>query len=124
MTETKWDGPPWIPMSRPIDIKHAGKLLEELGEANEVLANTSQAVGKAIAALSRCVIQGLKGQEPVTHKVNREWLEDELADVMANIELCAEHFGLRQRRMFIRGTAKKKRLKAWHNQLEKKPDEH
>jgi NTP pyrophosphatase (non-canonical NTP hydrolase) len=94
---------PWTPMARPIDLKHLGKLGEELGEAS--------------AAVSRCIIQGIDEREPVTGKLNREWLEDELADVMANRELVVEHFGLDLARMRERASAKKEHLRAWHAML-------
>lgn len=94
------DANPWHPMKNPIDLKHLGKLGEELGEAQ--------------AAVSRCIIQGINEVEPVTLKPNYEWLEDELADVIANIELVAEHFKLNQARMLIRTDKKKLYLKSWH----------
>jgi NTP pyrophosphatase (non-canonical NTP hydrolase) len=75
-------------MSTPIDVKHLGKLAEELNEAG--------------SAVARCLIQGIEESEPVTRKSNREWLEDELADVMANIDLVAAHFGLDLQRMRAR----------------------
>lgn len=94
------DANPWHPMSNPIDLKHLGKLGEELGEAQ--------------AAVSRCIIQGVNELEPETKKPNYLWLEDELADVIANIELVAEHFKLNQARMLVRTDKKKLHLKAWH----------
>jgi hypothetical protein len=95
---------PWQPMTRPIDLKHLGKLAEELGEA--------------VAAVSRCIIQGIDEREPVTGKSNREWLEDELADVMANIGLNVVHFTLDGIRMSNRCENKKKYLRAWHGMLD------
>src|ERR1039458_1231647 len=83
--ETSWALNPWYPMSRPIDLKHMGKLGEELGEAQ--------------SAVSRCIIQGIDECEPITKKLNRTWLEDELADVLANIELVTRHFDLDRSRM-------------------------
>ena len=65
------DANPWHPMSDAVDLKHLGKLAEELSEAG--------------AAVARCIIQGIDEKEPVTGKINREWLQDELADVIANI---------------------------------------
>jgi hypothetical protein len=94
------DPSPWHPMSDPVDLKHLGKLGEELGEGS--------------AAVSRCVIQGIDEAEPVTGRVNRTWLEDELADIMANTELCVEHFGLDIKRMRDRAERKKSHLRAWH----------
>jgi hypothetical protein len=95
---------PWVPMSKPIDVKHLGKLAEELNEAG--------------AAVARCLIQGITESEPITLKPNRQWLEEELADVAANIELVITHFGLD--RMLARRERKMKHLRAWHAMLEPK----
>lgn len=100
---TSWALNPWHPMSRPIDLKHMGKLAEELGEAQ--------------SAVSRCIIQGIDESEPVTHKLNKEWLEDELADVIANIDLVCEHFGLDRAKMGVRAARKKEHLRGWHSML-------
>lgn len=94
---------PWRPMHRAIDLMHMGKLGEELGEAQ--------------SAASRCVIQGIDECEPVTKKLNREWLEDELADVLANIELVTKHFQLDRMRMQARVDRKKAHLRSWHAML-------
>jgi hypothetical protein len=94
---------PWVPMSDPLDVKHLGKLAEELNEAG--------------AAVARCLIQGITESEPVTHKPNREWLEDELADVLANIELVTAHFGLDRVRMLERRERKMRHLRGWHTML-------
>lgn len=94
---------PWQPMQRPIDLKHLGKLGEELNEAG--------------AAVARCVIQGIDEREPVTGKPNKEWLEDELADVIANIALNVRHFGLDLSRMKARAERKAAYLRAWHSML-------
>jgi len=94
---------PWMPMTSAIDKKHIGKLLEELGEA--------------VAAASRCLIQGIDEKEPVTGKPNKEWLEDAFADVLANIALVTEHFRLDQNRMRIRCDRKVEMLRTWHAML-------
>lgn len=101
---TSWALNPWLPMSRPIDLKHLGKLSEELNEAG--------------AAVSRCIIQGIDECEPVTRKPNRQWIEDELADVLANIELVTAHFGLDRDRMSERSYRKMMHLRGWHSMLE------
>jgi hypothetical protein len=54
---TSWALNPWHPMSKPIDLKHLGKLIEELSEAN--------------SAAARCLIQGIDQVEPITHKPNQ-----------------------------------------------------
>lgn len=100
---TSWALNPWVPMSKPIDLKHLGKLAEELNEA--------------ASAVARCIIQGIDECEPVTLKRNREWLEDELADVTANIGLVTDHFGLDRVRMQTRAARKRTHLRAWHTML-------
>jgi len=92
---------PWNPMSDPVDKKHIGKLLEELGECTQ--------------AAARCLIQGIDEAEPTTGKINREWLEDELADVLANYTLCADRFTLDTSRIGVRAFEKMKQLREWHS---------
>lgn len=86
-------------MSDPVDIKHIGKLIEELGELQ--------------AALARCLIQGMDGTEPTTGKPNRQWLEEEIADVYANVSLVRERFKLNI--LYGRLDEKITRLKRWHD---------
>ncbi len=97
-----FNDPPWHPMSDPVDLKHIGKLLEELGEA--------------ASAAARCMIQGIDGAEPTSGKINREWLEEELADVGANMGLCIERFGLDETRMSERTRRKRAQLRIWHDE--------
>lgn len=104
--KTSWALNPWNPMLRPIDLKHLGKLGEELGEAQ--------------SAVCRCIIQGINECHPITGKTNREWLEDELADVLANIELVHEHFNLNEDRMGDRVEKKIEHLRGWHSMLDEK----
>jgi len=92
---------PWHPMSDPVDLKHLGKLLEELGELT--------------AAVSRCLIQGIDEKEPVTGKVNREWLEDEISDVKANLWLVEVQFSLNTANILNRAQRKMENLKTWHD---------
>lgn len=94
---------PWVPMSRPIDLKHLGKLAEELNECG--------------AAVARCLIQGIAEQEPDTGKVNRDWLQEEMADVLANIELVIGHFNLDLEAIEKRVTRKAAGLRQWHRML-------
>lgn len=94
------DASPWHPMSDPVDLKHIGKFLEELGECS--------------AAASRCMIQGINECEPVTGKPNKDWLEDEIADVLANIELVITRFGLNTDVIHARRKRKMDYLRQWH----------
>jgi len=50
---------PWHPMSDPVDIKHLGKLLEELAEGVNALNEVASAMNKAASAVARCLIQGI-----------------------------------------------------------------
>jgi NTP pyrophosphatase (non-canonical NTP hydrolase) len=96
---------PWQPMDSKIGLKHLGKLNEELGEC--------------VAASSRCIIQGIDELEPETGKPNRQWLEEEIADVLANLDLVCKHFELDEAAIAIRANKKFKLLTIWHEQLAK-----
>lgn len=100
--EKVWiDNPsPWHPMTDPVDLKHLGKLAEELAEAG--------------SAVARCIIQGIDEKEPSTGKLNRQWLQDELADVLCNIWLVVDRFGLDNDAMNARTAKKAQHLKQWH----------
>ncbi|WP_409188420.1 hypothetical protein [Bradyrhizobium sp. RDM4] len=91
---------PWHPITDAVDLKHLGKLGEECNELG--------------AAVSRCIIQGVDECEPVTGKSNREWLEDEIADVLANVALVEERFRLNSARMAERAERKMAHLRKWH----------
>ena len=94
------DANPWHPISDAVDLKHLGKCAEELNECG--------------SAVARCIIQGIDEAEPVTGKVNRVWLEDEIADVQANLTLVIERFSLDQDRMAARAEKKRRYLQQWH----------
>jgi len=91
---------PWHPIADAVDLKHLGKLAEEAGEL--------------ASAAARCMIQGINEPHPTTGKINREWLEDEIADVLANMALCSERFGLNEQRINLRNSNKQTQLRAWH----------
>jgi hypothetical protein len=101
------DANPWHPIDDKVDLKHLGKLGEELSEL-------AAASSKCATAVCRCIIQGVDEAEPVTGKVNREWLEDEIADVQANMDLVIARLGLDEERMSERAGRKKKHLQQWH----------
>jgi NTP pyrophosphatase (non-canonical NTP hydrolase) len=93
-----FNDPPWHPIKNAVDLKHLGKLGEEVGELGRIV--------------SRTIIQGLDGIDPENGKINREELQNEIADVIANIELCAQRFGLTVDHERIR--RKKAQQRAWH----------
>ena len=96
------DGPnPWTPMTGVQDIQVLGKFAEELSECASVCA--------------RCLIQGIDEVEPSTGKANRSWLEEEVADVLANLEIVIEHYNLDMNAIDKRADFKIEYLKRWHN---------
>lgn len=100
MSDAMKDPNPWHPMTDSVALKHIGKLGEEASEL-------------ATACL-RCIIQGVEEREPVTGKINREWLEDEIADVLANISLVVPYFDLDLARIGKREAMKREHLSKWH----------
>lgn len=95
---------PWKPITNSTDLKYLGKLCEELGELSQVV--------------SRCIIQGTHEFNPDNDKMNLTWLEEEIADVIANIELVRQKFNLDQRAINGRVTNKISLLKKWHEMTE------
>jgi len=91
---------PWHPITNPADLKHLGKLGEEVNELG--------------AAVSRCIIQGVYEREPVTKKENKTWLEEEIADVEATAELVKKRFQLDRKFIEARKLEKMERLQTWH----------
>jgi hypothetical protein len=92
---------PWHPMTNPVDLKTLGKFIEELGEN--------------VSAAARCLIQGIDEDEPVTRKPNRQWITEEIADVLANVELTIERFNLDRESIDTRKAKKRAQLKSWHD---------
>ncbi len=79
-----------------------------------ILSRIAQKLGEAISAVSRCIIQGLEGVNAKSNQTNKEWLEDELADVIANSELVIDRFGLDKARIAQRVADKKAFLLPLH----------
>lgn len=94
------DPNPWHPITDPVSLKHLGKLGEELGEL--------------MSAKDRVLIQGIDGLDPITSKPNRQWLEEEVADVLAGIDLLIEHFDLDVDFIQERSIKKFRQLRKWH----------
>lgn len=92
---------PWHPINNPVLLKALGKLMEELGECQ--------------SAAARCVIQGVDEKEPTTGKVNRRWLEEEIADVRANVELVEHLLNLDVEFINKRKAKKYVNLLRWHS---------
>lgn len=67
------DANPWKHEPDPVKLAVLGKAAEELSEL--------------IAAISRCIIQGVDGTHPVTGKPNIDWLWEEMVDVRNMLEV-------------------------------------
>lgn len=89
----------WIPTTNLLQLRRLGKLSEELGEAGSVAA--------------RCIIQGLDEVDPSSGKVNRKRLQDELADVRAQIDCTVQAFRLDQPYMARRTAEKMRQMAEW-----------
>lgn len=94
---------PWMPMSSPRDLKVLGKLGEETGELSQVI--------------SRCIIQGVMESNPDNGKLNKRWLEEEIADVRANMTLVKERFDLDGPFIVERTMQKMAKLRQWHEMV-------
>lgn len=94
---------PWQPETSQYKLAVLGKLAEEGSEV-------------ATAAV-RCIIQGTDEREPVTGKLNREWLEDEIADVMAQCLLAIRGLKLDVARINKRAIGKMDYTGAWQETL-------
>ena len=70
----------WIPEASPKVLRRVGKTGEEAAELQKVL--------------SRIVIQGIDGVDPATGKTNLQALTEEIADVMAQCDVCIAAFDL------------------------------
>jgi hypothetical protein len=94
---------PWNPETSQHRLAVLGKLAEEGSEV-------------ATAAV-RCIIQGIDECEPVTGKSNREWLEDEIADIMAQCNLAVTALGLSHGRIVQRVKRKMDYTGSWQETL-------
>jgi hypothetical protein len=90
---------PWVPMDDPKDIKHLGKMMEELGELT--------------SAAARCLIQGIDETEPSSGKTNRQWLQEEISDVHATSFLTTQRFELNTTEITARANRKIDHLRKW-----------
>lgn len=98
-TDTPPDPSPWTPETDPTRLKVLGKLIEEFNEGG--------------SAAARCIIQGLDEPSPDTGRLNRVWLEDELADALANIRRAINSLGLDRDRINTRAERKYAYITRW-----------
>lgn len=97
----------WQPITNKHDLALLGKLIEEAGELS--------------AAAARCIIQGLDECEPKTGKPNRQWLEEELADVSALTAFAIHRLSLDKKAIGDRQARKIAFKTPWFVSLSEKP---
>ena len=93
----------WIPITDKYTLAVLGKAGEEICEGG--------------SAIFRCIIQGINEKEPVTGKVNRHWLEDEIADIRAMLNHVEIRLGLDMERIGQRQKAKFRYKARWFDRL-------
>lgn len=89
----------WTPTTNLMMLRRMGKLSEELGELQAVVA--------------RCIIQGIDEVDPGSGKVNRQRLEDEMADVYAQLIVTTQALGLNCEGISQRSVEKQKQMGEW-----------
>lgn len=89
----------WIPTTDLLMLRRMGKLGEELGELQAVVA--------------RCIIQGIDEVDPGTGKINRLRLEHEIADVLAQCKVTINLIGLDSARITDRVVHKVGLMAEW-----------
>lgn len=94
---------PWQPEDDKLHLAVLGKLGEEVNELG--------------SAIFRCVIQGVHGRHPVTGEPNLHKLRDEIADVLAGIDLAIARFELDPVYIEERAVMKKQHKRKWHKMI-------
>lgn len=89
----------WTPTTDLRTLRRLGKLQEELGELQAVVA--------------RCIIQGIEEVDPASGKTNRVRLTHEAADVLAQLGLTREQFNLDEEVIFSRVASKTRQMAEW-----------
>lgn len=94
----------WTPTTNLMMLRRMGKLGEELAELSVVT--------------NRCIIQGIDEIDPGSGIVNRERLEKELADVLAQCNVTIEKLGLNQEFIKARTEDKIEQMAEWEAMFE------
>lgn len=89
----------WIPTTDLKVLRRVGKAQEELNELGCVLA--------------RVIIQGIDEIDPGSGKVNRQRLQDEIADVYTQLQLMESQFELDSYAITDRCVEKRRQMDEW-----------
>lgn len=94
----------WTPESNPMILRRVGKTGEELAELGKVC--------------SRITIQGIDGIDPATGVSNRDALTKEIADVMAQCDVCIDALGLDWDAIRNRMRDKVEQMREWESMFD------
>ncbi|MHB0927763.1 MAG: nucleoside triphosphate pyrophosphohydrolase family protein [Candidatus Nanopelagicales bacterium] len=89
----------WIPETDPMILRRVGKTSEEAAELVKVC--------------SRITIQGIAGVDPASGVANREALTQEIADVMAQCNVCIDTLALDRDAIRRRVREKVEQMREW-----------
>lgn len=89
----------WTPESDPMVLRRVGKTGEECAELSKVC--------------SRITIQGLDGVDPATGETNRQALQKEIADVIAQCFVTIKSLGLDNEKIRTRAHDKQRQMAEW-----------
>lgn len=90
---------PWFPTTDPASLRRLGKLSEELAELQAVVA--------------RIIIQGIDGTDPASGQTNRQRLQNEIADVYAQLSLAVMMFKFDTFMIDMRSKEKIRQMAEW-----------
>ena len=96
----------WQVITDPMQLRRMGKTTEELGELIE-------AVGRMVSVVGRITIQGIDEIDPSSGKTNRLRLEEEIADVYAQLDENISRLGLRDDLIQSRRQVKRGYMQEW-----------
>ena len=89
----------WTPTTDLMMLRRMGKLIEELSELSNVAA--------------RCIIQGIDEVDPGSGKVNRQRLNEEIADVLAQCQVTVHTLKLDTMGIALRQDDKVRQMAEW-----------
>lgn len=84
-------------------------------QENEILLITQEECAEVTQAISKCYRFGLDNVKPGKPKTNRQHLAEELGDLQAMIDLCADHNLVSREEVLAAASNKIAKLKVWSN---------
>lgn len=99
----------WIPESDPKVLRRVGKTGEECADLSKVC--------------SRITIQGLDGVDPASGESNREALAKEIADVIAQCDVCIDALALDWDAIRRRVREKVEQMREWEAMFSTQPED-